>query len=308
MQKKAYKFGVEIEFTAPRWKYDNIVGEIHDLGCDYHDDGSIRCDDDYAPIEVVTPPQGFNYTQKTIRALGKMFEKYGCTANKSCGVHVHTSNRHFLMPKYIKRIIHTWIALEDVFVSTQPRSRFSNGYCVRLLREHIRGTFDDLPANKDRILHKISREQQTASDTRYLALNVMALNRHGTIECRLHAWTLNPKKINNWITLLRAFYNYCIEDYNPEVINELFKTPINQEKIDKTWELFRLDNDVREFYNAKIMRSLFGILADQQKGAVKRVELKAVKDRAVRQARSAQERLNTVEREESNALRAFRLA
>jgi hypothetical protein len=306
MQKKAFKFGVEIECAVPDAVRRDVATQIEDWGCVFSSDGSIgNLRPGYGGVEIKTPPLGYNATLRMISKVCKLLEDYNVYGNSTCGLHVHCSNRKFMMPRYIKRIINTWLAIEDVLTSTQPSSRFNNSYCVRLLREHVRGTLDDLPHDKDLILRKIENDHQIAHGSRYYALNVMSLNQHKTLECRLHAYSANSKKINNWITVLRAVYNYALEDYDQRQVDELFKMKISMDKIDKVWEMLKLPEKVRVFYNHKITRHLFDSLGRQQESANKRLELADVKKKVMERYQKAREESNAIERQEREVLSAF---
>ena len=306
MQPKAFKFGVEIECSLPRESVSTVVEALEDLGNNVGSDGSIHdLRVGYEGIELRTPPLGYNATTRLISKTCKLLEDYNVNGNATCGLHVHCSNRKFLMAKYLKRIVHTWLAVEDVLTATQPQSRFNNNYCVRLLREFVRGTLDNLPHDKDLILRKIETEHQIAHGSRYYALNLMALNAHKTLECRLHAYTANAQKINSWITVLRGLYNYAIEGYDPIVVDHLFKTPISMEKIEEVWTLFGIPDKVKAFYSHKITRNLFSLLASQQEGAYKRMGLVDAKTKAMNRYNTANQELENIRTQEREATRAF---
>lgn len=306
MQAKAFKFGVEIECAVPDAVRRDVSTQIEDWGCVFSTDGSIgNLRPGYNGVEIKTPPLGYNATCRIISKVCRLLEDYNVYGNSTCGLHVHCSNRKFMMPRYIKRIINTWLAVEDVLTSTQPASRFSNGYCVRLLREHVRGTLDNLPHDKDLILQKIESEYNVAHGSRYYALNLISLRTHKTLECRLHAYSANSKKINNWITVLRALYNYALEDYNQAQVDELFKMKISMDKIAKVWEMFKLPEKVRVFYNHKITTHLFSRLGDQQEGASQRLTLIDAKKKTLDRYKKVKDEVDAIERQERTILSAF---
>lgn len=296
---KAYKFGVEIECTLP-YINQGWMDEMRKLGCSWHDDGSINSyGSGYEGVEIVTPPWGYNVMWRNLSKISKILDRYNVNGNSSCGLHVHISHRKFLITKYIKRLINVWLAVEDVLYATQPDSRFGNGYCRRLLRSYVQGTFDEMPANKDRLIGKI--------EGRYYSLNLQNLRNDGmgTLECRLHAYTTNHIKIRNWITLLRAIYAYALDDYDREEVRELFNMRISEEKINKVWEMIDLDPGVREFYNDRINKMLFERLALQQGKAMEYDEIKDKKNRIMRRFESVRNEVSQIENETHSITRAF---
>ncbi len=305
--KKAYKFGIEIECTLYRESFDDgLKPLLRKLPIRIGSDPSVNSNSEsYMGTELKTSnPLGFNEMFRVVSKLTKALDRYNAKVNRTCGFHVHVSNKRFHLPKYMRRIAHTWVAVEDVFMATQPDSRQNNSYSVRLLRQQIKGNLEDLPATKDRMIEKMT-SRGVARDSRYYSLNFAALNRHGTIECRLHAGTLNANKIKHWMILLRAFFNYCLERYKVEEVKTLFKTSISDQKIERVFNLLELPDKTKQFYQEKIYKHLFSILADQQRSANKLDELRPMKKRVVKAYEKAGADLHNVRTQESQFMRVF---
>lgn len=124
-------------------------------------------------------------------------EEVGAAVNKSCGLHVHLDCRkgEWYSPKadrYLtfpagaerdrKRVYSNLVASLPLLVQMQPLSRRNNTFC------------------------KINKRRQlpTNPDDRYMAINPCSLSKHGTIEVRLSAGSVEGEKIVGWVKLLLA--------------------------------------------------------------------------------------------------------
>ncbi len=274
---KAYKFGIEIEMGVP---YEVDGSELQDaieaLGCNLTTDGSLSFDN-LEPWEVTTQPLGYNQMRRTINKLGRYLASIEATANKSCGLHIHASNKRFFQKKNLLRITQFWLAIEDVLFATQPASRLQNHYCQRLLKRLVTGhMYDKLPQMKQDII------DEARGIDRYCAFNLNALSKHGTLEVRLFAGTTNPQKINAYLELIRGVYNYCLTNYDPKTVKGLFNESISQAKINRVWELLELSPKTKKLLNARIEKNMFKTLGLQQVSAIKYTEVqpKLLKARA----------------------------
>jgi hypothetical protein len=295
---KAYKFGVELETLAPRDTYDELSTKLNALaGIDLTGDGSIRTESGQIGLEIRMGVLGFNSLKRLLPKVERICEQYGVTVNSSTGVHVHISNKRFFVAKYLNRIIKTWVAIEDVLISTQPRSRFNNHYCKRSLAKFIQDNGElKAPEGRQAIM------DWSTNQDRYYTLNLSSLRKHGTLECRLHAGSTNAKKIINWTILLTSIYNYALESFDTDKINELFGMASSEEKIAKTFLLLGLDEKVATYFNNRISKFLLPDLAVQQQSAVECLKLKDVFAKAQKAYNKATTELRTVERSRSRHL------
>lgn len=90
--------------------------------------------------------------------------------------------------------------------------------------------------------------------TRYMAVNVQAMFEHGTIEFRHHASTLNPIKVKNWIKLLLTLVNYSQTRYNDKEIIGLLRTPFTPTKLEKFYNVFKIDRNLQSYINSRIAK------------------------------------------------------
>jgi hypothetical protein len=299
---KAYRYGIELELICPSEFYNRVEDAMQALKkVDVTGDGSIR-DTGYnhSGMELRIGVLGFQGMERKISKVCKILNDNDCTVNNSCGFHLHMSNKRFQSHKYIKRIIHTWLAIEDVMVSLQPRSRLNNSYCLRLLARHIAGdSLENLPVKKSALIEKLG------GINRYHTLNLASLALHGTIENRLHSATLDKNKIMSWVKLQRAFFDYCLTEYNPEVVNTLLKTPVSINKVDDVFKLFKLDEQLTSFYKTRLHEVLFSYLVQQNKEALKVIDAKKAKERLMKKIHKLSNDMAVFENQSATARRLF---
>lgn len=310
---KSFKFGYELELLVPyemEQDFNNAIGDIH---CDTTSDGSISGDGE--PIEVRTPPLGYNAMIRTLTKLQKVLNKYEAGTNSSCGVHLHTSNKRFYQRKHLLDIMYSWLAIEDVIFATQPASRLNNHYCQRLLGRYVNEEvmsrneyIQKLPVKKGDIMDRAS------SVDRYCSFNINSLGSsensehgHGTLEVRVFAGSKYMPNLIAYLELVRNFYEYCLTRYNKNEITAIFEMYISEEKINKVWELLRLSDKTKLLLNKRIHKNSFRALKAQQEGAIKyKNEYQGKVKKAVRNYRKAQEVYEHINNEVDNVRGLFR--
>ena len=282
--KKAYKFGVEIELGVPSNVDEAELQEaVESFGCNLKGDSSLSFEDGYYAWEITTPPLGYNEMGRTIKKLSKYLTSIDAVSNKSCGLHIHTSNKRFFKNKQLLRIMSTWIAIEDVLYATQPQSRLTSTYCKRLLSKMVGGStyIEKLPRLKRDLIDEASRID------RYCALNLNALDLHGTLEVRLFAGTTNAKKILAYLELTRAIYDYAISSYDKEAIKDLFSMTISADKIAKVFGMLQLSKATTQLLQKRIQKNLFATLARQQKSAFEYKKIQPKVQKAIKKYNKA---------------------
>lgn len=268
--KKAYKFGIELETVVSNDNGDDLYRVVAEKNLPYgfKSDGSIEAGNDGRGREIYSNEiLGYTKLDRSIKAMSKIMRHYEVKVNNSCGFHVHISNKRFFNATNIKRIVHVWASLEDVLMTTQPKSRFNNGYCQRLLRDFIMRD-QDLPRAKEALVNELGHRD------RYFTLNLRALEDHGTIECRLHSGTTDSIKIMAWVDLLLAIYDYALLSYNKNEVNELFNMSISDEKIEKVFSMLKLTDKLKAHFRARIYRFGFETLKRQQASAVEALKVR----------------------------------
>lgn len=270
-----YKYGIELECCIPYQTYDafrqandSSQGAVTLFA--FGSDGSIRTESKGLAHEI-RASRPLNYTElvSQVTRLGAECEKAGVYVNVSCGYHLHISTEKFFNQFYLKRFIRTWIAIEDVLVSTQPASRMNNGYCQRYLIQYLDNVASNFTYSKSK--NKLVRD--LASKQRRNALNLTALSKHGSIEIRLHAGTTNAEKIINWARLITTIAEYSFKKFNKNQMDTFFKQEISEEKIHAVFLELGLDQDVAEYYKARIEKHLFKSLQAHNKAALSNLDM-----------------------------------
>jgi len=156
--------------------------------------------------EVVSPilsgDAGMLELAKALRAL----EDAGAQVNRSCGIHVHIGARDISAAAF-KRIVVEYAKYERTIDGFMPRSRrgSENTYC--------RGAGSNLESRLAGV-DTISGLRQRLTN-RFVKVNVQSFMRHGTIEFRHHAGTVNETKVVNWVKLLMALFEKCVAEVAP---------------------------------------------------------------------------------------------
>lgn len=280
--KKAYKYGIELE-TLVNYDYEyKIEDSIVEKKLPYiwKGDGSISGPGE--GIEFTTNgPLTYTELDRSVKSFCKILNENEVSVNSSTGFHVHMSNKRFFNAKNLKKIVFLWCSIEDVLMATQPRSRFGNQYCKRLLQKYITET-NDLPRAKNELI------RQLGTSSRYYALNLASLQLHGTIECRLHSGTVDSTKIMAWVDLLLAVYDYALTGYNHAEVLDLFNTTISDEKIDKVFKMLKLETSTALHFKKRINKFGFDLLTKQQTGAIEAMKLKPKVDKLLKKSNMAQ--------------------
>lgn len=138
-------------------------------------DGSLS-GDGMIGVEVTILLNTDNGWQPLERALDVLKNQFNAEVNKTCGLHVHFDFRKAGREAALEAGKRLGMALPALSLIV-PESRRSNSYC------------------------KLSVSK--FSGCRYHAVNLTAFNKHGSLEVRLHGGTLEARKIERWVTLLR---------------------------------------------------------------------------------------------------------
>lgn len=304
--KKEYRFGIELECfmdmdNAPAFhaRVQVLPSNPFTIGVD----GSISTDEYNQHTMEIRTNGGKSYTTLTrsVKKLSDLCRKFDVKVNTSCGFHLHVSNKRFFTQRNLKRIIMTWVALEDVMIATQPRSRFNNSYCRRYLKQYLEDNNNgrSVPKGKEALISEMGR------NNRYYAMNLSALRKHGTIEIRLHAGTTDDKKIIAWVNLMLAVFEYALHSYNHTEVMALFNEQITDKKVEKVFQMLGIDKNTKKYFEERISKFMFVKLAQQQASAIL-IVANAVKMRRLRKSyERANARLSVANDELRSASRVF---
>lgn len=193
-------FGVEIECCgaarADITRHCGLAGiTCLSEGYNHVDRGYVKIVSDSSirgrtPNEVVMPPaRDFEALKAVLAAV----RTAGGRVNKSTGLHVHIDASGLSVHEGL-RISRNYYHLRALVNRVLSDSRLANGYCLNaLVRPEPDGT-----------------TWSSLNFSRYRAVNLMAYQRHGTIEFRQHQGSLNFAKIERWVRFLRSLVDWSI--------------------------------------------------------------------------------------------------
>jgi len=177
----------------------------------YGVDGDFRCNNGFKIVEdgsLNTSEYGQEYVSgilqgnKGLEMISEQFtalKNLGYRVTRDCGFHVHIGVGD-LTDNQIINVVSFLRVFEPLIYSMLPNSRQSGTWSQRLeySLNHLNTFKKDIPAYKRHI----------ATKCRYYGINLASIRKHGTLEFRYHAGTLNPEKMINWIKLLLRIVEY----------------------------------------------------------------------------------------------------
>lgn len=204
------KFGVEIEIVGT--SHARVVDQFNRAGIpivvqNYNHNNlpswKIVPDGSLTPggFEVVSPilegEAGITQVRKVARALVAA----GASADRTCGFHVHVNARD-LSVDTIVNIAARYNRFENDINQFMPQSRHASRFCHGMNDLIERGGVSRLLRGGTRSFANIDR---------YRKVNLAAYARHGTVEFRQHAGTVNAIKMDRWI-------RFCLEFVEASVV------------------------------------------------------------------------------------------
>lgn len=170
--------------TTPHWK---IVSDGSVTGTGTGGNGG---------LELVSPILNGYEGVRALAAASRALALAGARVNRTCGVHVHLDASD-LTPNQIGNVVANYADAQtaiDFLVPESRRSTVHNRYCnpineYSLPRLRSAQTLSDLAS---------------AQPGRYHKVNIQSLHRHGTIEFRQHAGSIDGQKIAHWLSLMQA--------------------------------------------------------------------------------------------------------
>lgn len=203
-----FTFGVELELVAPIDRYQ-ISSKLIAAGFTnwtVMHDGSLTSDIGWYASEVVSPILKGEEGLATLKAVMDFLRlTIGARVNASCGMHVHIGVRG-MKPTRLRKIAIAFINNEKNFDSLVPASRLTNRYCqsnARIVR-HSRLTTAETVAQIGEAMNG-GNSSQHYNHYRYYKLNFQSFVRHGTVEFRQHAGTVESSKACAWVRLIAGF-------------------------------------------------------------------------------------------------------
>jgi hypothetical protein len=218
-------FGVELEFIAPYNMGRGVVAEaLNAAGVASFDAGYSHATSDKwklvsdasvsgdgMAMELVSPILRGEAGLAKLRTACEVLTRIGCKVNKTCGLHVHVGAQSMSV-QAMRRLAILYSDFEGVLDSLMPSSRRANNntYLQSLRR-----------INKDGV--NTARDARAIASyinggSRYAKLNFTAHWKHGTVEFRHHAGTVNADKACHWVQCCLRFVNAAEQGANVPVV------------------------------------------------------------------------------------------
>jgi len=207
----------ELEF-ASAGAFDGIDEACRDWSVSVVEDGSLPDEG----FELNTSPASGNKWVAMIENVCEALESDDARVNRDCGYHVHVDARDYDFAA-LQRLIEVYAVIEEALFSVVARSRQHNQYCEKCGQRFLecsrlgidpedkvaKATYGK-DADRDAIRSaKYQKYPLGYGRVRYAALNLHSWNFRGTLECRLHQGTLNPRNITNWGILWAAIIDWA---------------------------------------------------------------------------------------------------
>lgn len=116
-----------------------------------------------------------------------MLNKIGAKVNATCGLHVHIDVRN----RTKEVVFHNLVKAQPLMYAMQPEGRRKSKYCRK---QEWSGITDAITKGAAVYAH----------NSRRVGVNPESVQKHNTIEMRMHSGTTNPIKIINWVKMLVA--------------------------------------------------------------------------------------------------------
>ena len=212
-------FGMEFEFEglSPR----DASYAINDAGiqCDVIRDGIHDTHDEWKAVydgslnngaEVVSPiltAERLNEAHRVTSALSKA----GARTSTTAGYHVHLGVNAFVDENSLALFVLNYYASHHAIGALVSPSRMRNRFCRILGRDEAEQVAEWVRDGNS----------GTRNGDRYTSLNLESMNRHHTVEIRLHQSTLNGVKAIAWAQLMEALLKVSNAGISLEDIGEL---------------------------------------------------------------------------------------
>jgi len=245
------RFGVELEVSfADAWR--DLAGRTEDrygraistgerktpFGC--KSDGSVNGD----ALEFYSPVLQGDAGLEAVENLCDYAAAHAWETDSSCGYHLHIDCGD-LNDEQRKAVYYAYKLTESLWARFVPRNRAEeNTYCRKI-------NLDAAQIRQDSFATTFQRVRNGPND-RYVWCNLLSLDRHSTIEIRLHTGTVDKAQVTNWIKAHLSFVE-TVKNMTLEQIDDAFadKTVAGQFlSIERIWQ----DRGLSEFYRRRAKR------------------------------------------------------
>jgi Putative amidoligase enzyme len=178
-------------------------------------------------VEFVSPVLRGEAGLAQLEAVCEALQDFGCTVNRSCGMHVHVGVAGQQVD-FFKTLVKLYSVYEPVIDAFMPPSRraSNNSYCKSMTSASAAAI--DRAANLDALI--LVAHPGPVDNRRYHKLNLVAFNRHRTVEFRQHSGTLDARKARLWTVTCMRMVEAAIRGVNPVAATQTTSGPRNRAK------------------------------------------------------------------------------
>jgi len=156
----------------------------------------------YQGFEMVMPPlvptEAFKQLEKVLGVLNR----YNAKVRKCCGLHVHCDARGYTL-KRMQYALNHYVKSEKAIDCLMPLTRRDNQEAMPSHKRYCKSTKEILDCAID------GGRVRQGGFLRYRKLNLTSFEKHGTLEYRHHAGTLDFGKIVAWMAFCQSSTERC---------------------------------------------------------------------------------------------------
>lgn len=182
-------------------------------------DGSVS-----SGVEVVSPVLSLSDVGSMVPALCNVLQTTGNgRVSRQCGLHVHVAGFGSMEARAVRNVSRRFVNFEDTLDLLQPLDRRGANHTYAGSNSRVFGA-DPVTATKRlwEVCHEHGQQAESAHARqslvnlfcprgRYYKLNLHSLMRHGTVEFRHHAGTIDGADVVHWVSFLDAFTRVAME-------------------------------------------------------------------------------------------------
>lgn len=213
---------IAVEIEVAKSRKDAMYAVCSAWRCAIVGDGSLPP----GGFEINTAPAGGDKYVEQIEEICEALRRDDARITSDCGLHVHVDARDFTYYD-IRRLVLLYEQIEPALFATQPQSRQENRFCMPCGEKYANQLRNALRPKENKAaffgavygadkgeLRRGKGKKRYAGDKynheRYHALNLHSWIYRGTVECRMHAGTVNAEKIIAWGMLWAGLLDYAM--------------------------------------------------------------------------------------------------
>jgi hypothetical protein len=221
-----FNFGIELEFNTHDAR-ETVVERIRSTGlragrASYSENlpsaWSVKADGSVNGWEVVSPVLSLDDVRAQVPVLCNALQACeGADARRDCGFHIHISGFESVELVTLRNVFRRFVNFEDTLDLLQPEGRrgSNNSYCKSNAALFGRSKIEQNAAIWERVHAAQTREALmrmfNPNGDRYFKLNAQSLLRHGTLELRHPAGTIDAQTVLHTVEFFNAFVRVAIQ-------------------------------------------------------------------------------------------------